>query len=473
MNETIAQYTKTSPRRAIIYSLVIILVVVFALSWLASYFGSGKVIISTNVKDNSIEIKKIKENKTVAQSKGSLEAKLPVGEYVAFVSDRRSSNKQIIHIKAHHSATYNINIQKLIDPEPVLPFGAYGIVADSATMFYADMRDNLLYKLDSQNPPHAVSSDITFSNIKWQNVGYGVALSKDEKSLYSIRGGVLAPISLPFGATQLYFDLSPDGHLLVANNKSIYSKSVDGGFNKIFTADKDDTITSLGASNNNVLVRFEPGESSGDESKTIVLDTRGSIVAKVDDFSAYTYRWSPDGKILAVTNDSGTILYDTHLKQIDSLPDINVLGLTWLKDGTLLYGVGANLFGYNVNDKLSYQVSTAALGDSVSGVYISQDRSQLYIVSESANASNRKIVRANLNKGAPDYAKQLGIFLPLQLNDCYVSYINFVQPLAVGYPVIGASGAACVDEAKKALAADTFDITKINFVVAPTLTVTD
>lgn len=197
---------------------------------------------------------------------------------------------------------------------------------------------------------------------------------------------------------------------------------------KFFTVRKESKISSLAASANNVFIGVggnSGNEGDKDEAESLVINMQGQKIASKNDLGAYSFRWSPDGSKLALTSDSATTVYDAKLKVIANLPDGNVLGLNWLNNTTITYGLGNNLFSYNISNGDSIQLATNTSGRGITGTSASQDGSQIYVQTEApgsaGNSYDYTVMRANLSKSVPEYLIELGAFLPLNLNQCSVT----------------------------------------------------
>jgi hypothetical protein len=415
--------------------------------WLHSYETTGTIIIKTNSTGNHVTLAGFHNSTSLtSQANGGLNVRVATGQYIATVSAQGSLSKRIVQIKPHQHLVYTMDLPPTIITEPVLPFGAYSIYVDSSHLLYVNMSDNLLYSITGGGAPIALSSTVTFSNVNWQSSSYGVGLSSDDESLWAITNGVVSQINLPFHTSTLYYSLPAAGDLVVSNSKSIYKQTAPGQFTKIYAADDDDTINSIAAGSSGLFVRFgqdTDDDATGDSDDSVggsaIINYSGKTIATTSNAaSAYTDSLSPNGQELAITNDSGTTIYNIHLQAIAKVPDGNVVGMTWLDDHTLLYGVGKNLFSYDINTSSTTQLSTVNGDSGVSGIYPTQDKSSLYILTEAdgSDAStgdddqNYEIVRIGL-KGSfvPDYKYQLDAFFPAVLNDCGFLFINFTQPV--------------------------------------------
>lgn len=464
MPNNMPNFVYTKPRQLIIVLCVLLFILILGV-WLHGYISEGTITIKTS-SANEVQLSGINSTTTVSKSSGNLNATVKSGQYVVIVSNAGSTSKRIVQIKPRHHSTYTINLAPLILPEPVLPFGAYGVYADDTHLLYVSMQDNLLYSVNGNGAPVAVNSSIAFKSISWQSAAYGVGLATDNKTLYLIGNGAVAPIALPFQANTVYYSLPSAGPLVVSDGKTIYKQTPSGQFRKIFST--NNKITSLAAGKANIYIQTSQGpESDGDEATASIVNYSGATIATINNSSAYSYVWSPDGNKLAITNDGSTIVYDAHLSVIARVPDGNVLGMTWLDDSTLLYGQGKNLFSYGLVNGSTTQLSAMNGDNGVSGVYPGQDKGQIYVLSEAAGASSSQdyeLMRVGLHSDVPSYKYQLDVFFPAVLNGCSFSFINFSQPIIT---MAGSDYQSCLSAANTVLSQDQLPSNSFSFSFSP------
>ncbi|HXR50326.1 MAG TPA: hypothetical protein VN778_04850, partial [Verrucomicrobiae bacterium] len=122
----------------------------------------------------------------VAQARGYLRARLATGQYIAQVNNRLASNKQLVTIESHKTNTFNINLQALLAPEAVLPYGATSVITDASSIYYVNLQNHSLYTLSSAGVPMVVSTT-SFDHIVWENTHYGIGIDYSQSTLYEIR----------------------------------------------------------------------------------------------------------------------------------------------------------------------------------------------------------------------------------------------------------------------------------------------
>ncbi len=465
-----ASYIQQDPKRLARLLLAIVIFILCA-TWLVHYLTTGFLTITTNNKTNEVVIRRADNKQEVARSTGNFHGSMPGGEYVATVSDRFSAIKQVVHIKTRHGASYNLDVKPVIIPESVLPFGASGVIATNSSLTYIDPRDHLLYRIEGTNTSALINQAVEFNDIKWQNPGYGVGIGRDNKSLYAIRNDSVSPLQLPFNSDLLYYELAPNGTLVISDSKTVFRQARGESFTKIFTPEAP--IDSLRVSSDAILLQLRGAQAPGsedDDGESILLNQAGKVIKKAASLDAYDYRWSPDGKYLATTGDTGTTIYDARLNLVANLPDPNVLALTWLNKHTLLYGIARNLFSYDLQAGTSSQLAAInATGGGVVGVYPSQDQTEVYILSEvygsKRGSTVYELLRAAPKRPASAYISELSIFLPLQLDQCYVDYINFSRPVLLLFTFDNSLTDGCLQTTKTSLIANHIDPSKLLFSV--------
>ncbi|HSX17882.1 MAG TPA: hypothetical protein VLE51_00820 [Candidatus Saccharimonadales bacterium] len=449
--------------KRILLLATVVLVSIFLLWWLWQYLHTGTITITTNDKNNLIEIRQDKASKDIKQAKGSLKLSLHTGKYYVVVSNRASSTTQYTLAKARQASSYKIDVENLIEPEPVLPYGAYNILA-GPQIYYVSMKDNLLYKIDRGGQP-ATSSKVDFTKIKWQNENYGAGINDAGDKLYRISNSGVTAVGLPFESNLIVFDLSKNGVLVTSDGKSVYISS-GGAFNKIYSSSEKITDIAIGDSYI-LLATLKAPAKNNDKQSFKIINLQGKVQS-ASDISAHDYAWSPNGKYLAITSNSSTTIYDTSFKVVSHLPDASVVALTWLNDNALLYGLGSNLFSYNLQTTQSSQLA-ALHGASISGIYPGQDGSQVYLLEQTTGSKAHSFMttRLNLNKSVPQYIYLYGLLLPVQIYNCKVSYVNFSQPLVSVLPSSSSASDSCIQSAKTYLAKDGLDVNKFSFYPEP------
>lgn len=444
MADSIISFVRRRPKLTLIM-FIFLWLLILASTLVLRYYTSGVIEVTTNNVDNIVEISRSNDSTRLAYGVGFLSKRLPAGDYTATVSNRSSSVKKQVHIIARATASYSVSTKKLLASETVLSYGAYGIVSNESSLFYVDMRDNVLYKLSAANAPVAVSPSTKLSNFKWGG-GAGVGLGENNKDFFSYQNGALVQLNLPFSSKTVLYDIASDGTVVVSDGKTIYKLSQDGSFSKLFTVLKD-TIFYVLVGNNRVLLGLsEKGGASDDSAKYSIVGFDGKTITTKQNINLYNARWSPDGKILVIANPDSTVLYDNSFATKTTIPQKNVLGLTWQNNSTLLFALNGSIFSYDIQSKLTSQLVSAGGGSGVSGIYLANDGTSFYFLTEvagSRNAQGYTVQRVRLNSPSDSVALKIAAFFPIGLDQCSADYVNFVTPTLVITPYIPGEAAVC------------------------------
>ncbi|HUB94234.1 MAG TPA: hypothetical protein VMB52_07070 [Verrucomicrobiae bacterium] len=485
MRDRLVLYIQIHPRRAL-FAFILFWVVVIGSFPMYKFLLSGTVTVLTNHPANIIVT--TQNGTTVATHYGSsLKARLREGSYTVTAvingSSGAATSKRVVLVRQLRNTVYSLMLQGSLPYTTVLPSGTYGLVADSNQMLYVNTNDNLLYDVTGNNPPVALSPDITFSNVEWQNSSYGVGLGSDNNTLYSIKNQTISPINLPFSHSQLIYSLSSNGKLAVSDGKDVYTQQSDGSFKKVFASDSDDTIASLSAGSQEVLIRpsgtaaVQGGDSDDSDTAGIIVGYDGQRLTTQNSLPSFNSVWSPNGQRVAIVGDNDTTIYNAQLHLIATLPDGGVAGLTWLNDDTLLYTNAGSVYSYDVTDSDSRQLMRISGQSSVSGVYVSQDASQIYasaqttIVGLDGSTESNSVVRTSLTtpeQQLSDNQMLATSFLPTTTTDgCQVSYVYFSSLIITVLPPPGSSSPAssCLQEAQDDLSNDFVDTSSLSFVL--------
>jgi hypothetical protein len=428
--------------RLVLGVLLLTVVIVWAtVSWL-----SGTIKIKTNNSANLIVLYSLDDSgkpSEVSRGQGSVDFTGWGGHYQAVASNRISSAKQKIELKARQTTTYTINLstKSLATVEPVLPFGVFGVAADKSQLLYVDTQSKRLYRLDASGLPVLLNPDVVFKKVSWANSSLGVGVG-DNNQLYLIKDGVVGLLNTPFtydGTSSADAAIASGGRVYISFGHTVYASNSQGDFKKFYTTTSDQPKLIAGKDHLAIVDKTDnkgSGEDAAGAPLLKVVDAAGRVSKK--NGGAYEYTWSPDGKFLALSGDSGSPIYDSSLKQVGQLPSGNVNNITWLTNTTLLYGVNDSLWSYSTNSKTEEQIATMPLGGAVSGIYPSLDQSYVYV--DSAKASGDyifdRVGLTTLAKSVPDYINGLSVFFPTNNSDCTYSYTNFINPTIVMSPDI-------------------------------------
>jgi hypothetical protein len=433
MRQKIENFIQQRPRTSL-GILVAVVIIFIAFFEVLHQFQSGTVIIYTNSNKNNITISNLNGNSVVVKTQGSLQTSLPIGQFTVTVSEQSSSIKRVITVKARKTESYTLNLSSPLVPYAVLPFGALSVVANASVMYYVNFQDHLLYKIGSSGIPTALNTSIEFGSVQWLSPQYGVGVSIDNSSLYLISNDNIQQLTLPFNGSNISYSLLSSGQLVICDGNNVYIGTPGSSFKKIYSYTKA-SLNILSTSPGDIILELKTSTESGDDEPSVVINLQGEVIPSPDDLSAYNFKWSPNGKTLITTDDSGTYLYNDKLQRIGQLADGNVIGIAWLNDNTVLYGLGVNLYSYNIDTKDSTLLASTEADRSISGIYPSTDGSTIYLLTGSNNNNEtydtEKVGLTTTQQNIPSYYYELGAFFPSYISQCSFTYTNVFQPILI------------------------------------------
>ena len=424
-------------RRPAIVLIIIPLAILlfFAFGQIYRYESTGLLIIKTNNKNNSISISPASETSGQKTGNGNMNVRLSSGSYIVQVDSKTATSKRIVTVIARKTNIYTINLRQPTTPVDVLSQGGSSIIADSNTMYYIDIQSHILYKLTNSGLPSEVTN-IWLDHIEWQNINYGIGTGIGNKTLYQVADGSVSRLNSPFSLNNnIIFGLSNNGLLAVSDGNTVYiKKSSNSSFSNIFTASSNQKITSLTVGSKDILLITKPRTSSGNANtaKLTIIDINGHKISS-GNMSVYASSWSPDGTKLAITSDGNTKIYNNQFKLITTLPDINVIGLTWYNSDTVLYSANNLLTEYNLTTDTSTQLASSTQSDQISGLFPDKKDGRLYILTTTVSGGYQ-LLKINMSTNPPkepSYYYTLGIIFPETTQQCSFGYSNFVKPVVI------------------------------------------
>ncbi len=456
MNQGLFQLVFSNRRVRLAMLLIVVILFIYML---VSHLTNGHITVNTDSPNNVISLIKIDENgqqTTLDSSQGvQLKVTVPGGKYEISVNNRSSGITKNIAIQARHSATYQLNIPTPIEPVSVLSAGALGVAADKQQMFYLDSNTSTVYRLADSGTPEATGTT-ALDSAQWANTSFGIG-QDSSNNLYVIRNGGVSPLPVPFGPSSgvsVSYSVSSSGLVYVSSGGSIYAGQYGESFHKVFSVDSDKL--ELFAGSNKLAIVASVGDK-GDNDNIILVDASGKrLTSKTT--NAASASWSPDGKQLAVISDwaSGTI-YDTSLNKVADLG--NSLGsVVWLNSSALLYSRAQDLWKYDVRQGTGQILSSAPGGEQISGLFLSDDRSSVFLTAQSQNSAHI-LLRVGLTQqtqNVPAYYSGLNILFPSYTGQCSFSYTNFLHPVLL--ITAWSNTDTCLDAAKEELKADNLPI---------------
>jgi hypothetical protein len=435
-------------------ALVIVVIIIIIINSLSK----GSLVVNTNSSKNIVSVTKdLSDQQTsgsasTTQTNGHLSTKLSPGSYTVTVQNQYFSAQQTVNIRARHTSTVNLKLSKLSYLQPVTSFDTHDLLATNNFLEYIDPSTGYLYMVDNNNNLTNVNGSYSFQNVQWDSSGAGIAQSSNGQ-YFVVNGSSINPLntgSVPL-STNSFFTISPNGTVYISVNYALYRGTLSGGFTKIDSL--SDSAPYLVAGNDAVAV-FEGGADgiskvSGEvDTKFFTINTSGQIHTL--DGDAYEAAWSPNGQYLITTDDGGTYIYNTSLKQVGNVPNKNINAPTWLNNTTIFYGVSSGLWEYNLLTKQAHAVSTSALNGSVSEINPSKDGEYVYVltVNQAGSSPTYQLSRFGLNgQSTSTRLGELQVFLPNSVNGCGMNYLNF-EKLSIVVTGSGSQEQNCLQQAQ-------------------------
>jgi hypothetical protein len=448
------------------------------LSWLANYLSTGTIIVTTNHEDSTIILRGTGQGNSFTKiGLGSLSAAVGHGQYTATAKDGSQVNVQVINFgHGHKTLRYSMLLSGLLQVEPVAYQNTHDVTASNNGLVYLDGNDENLHKIDSQNSLVTIDPALQFQSVKWVNASFGVA-QDNNGHLYTINDTSIDPLGVPFsyGGKPVGFDVSQDKQIYVSYGADIYVGDQNGNFKKIYTALSSSPVIAAGT--NQVAITDETkGQNAGIFQPLLaIVSNSGRVIKKAG--AAGEIRklvLSPSGQYLVSVNESYASVYDSSLHQIVTVPaSSSVDNVEWLDNNKFFYTSRDELWLYDLGSQKAELLATMPfVAGSITSLGVSSDRSYVYLTTgDSSLGNNYAILRVGLKgQSVPGYISKLQGVLPLTLNDCSLSLVNFAQPATIlveSFPNSNLSSQAYLQEAQSALAQDGFDLGKLQFKLVP------
>jgi hypothetical protein len=333
-----------------------------------------------------------------------------------------TSTSKVVQVKAREKVSYTLNPAVVRDPEPVYGNIAQDLRADDSSLGFLDTQNSqsgsLLEVTSNGDVTHLFPDHTDLASIRWITSQRAVAQDSGG-NLYLIDGGSISSLRLPFdsgsGSSRALYDVGSNGSIYVSNGQNVYL-SVDGnGYRKIFTT--NDRIRSLSAGANEVAV-----VTNGEADKLTVVSDSGherTITIDVEQVS-----WAPDYKHLLIRQDTADVVIDSLLQNENSFLINGSDNLVWKDRDNLYYSVDSQIWQLKLSTKDSVKLGSLSSGQSITRIY--PDTSGSYVYFQSNNGEKQQLYRISLGrKPVSSAVNQLDTYLPLSLDECYVSYLNY------------------------------------------------
>lgn len=466
-------------KRFIYIAAVVILALV---GWQAiRVVRSSKLVIVTNNPKNSISVIRAsdngegEENETEEKEeqgsavrpqelKSGTAISLKPGKYNVTIKGAEGIVTKSVEVVANKTSRYtvSINAKKLL-VEPVAHVNSRYFTVSSSQLIYVDQDTKKLYKIDSGNNLTLVNG-LAFSTVYWADASYGVG-QDSSGVLYIIENGISTPLALPSSDQNLAiktYAIAPNRDIYIAVGTKIYRGTASGGLKHVYTAKQPANI--MIASNDAAAIFYLPGNRETKTSPTSVtlLDKANKTTTK--SIEAYDSSWSPSGKYLATTNDSGSFIFDKSLKQVAVVPNNNFNDPAWLDDNKLLYGINNQLWEYSLNSGEAKVIAAMGQNQAIVTVLPSPDKTFIYLSAQKDSGSNNylSLYRVGLkNQSVSQSHAIIDAKLPWLVDGCFLSLVNFTTPtieVVQNNPYDG-----CIDVAKRFVGSQTVNIDDFSY----------
>jgi len=464
------QYLTLKQKRIIIIILAAIIVAVVA--WLLYYFlTTGQINVTTNNQKNSVLITRLSDTgdpkkqsidtsdhtgapkSYINDSTGNTSVRVEDGVYLIKVSDNTgNSTAEIVTIHALDTKNVTLSIKPPTTVEPVSDRAATSLVATSSSLSYIDLTNNNLYTVGVDSDETLVDSDHSLQSIQWADSTYGIGRGSDNK-LYVISGNSITPFDISSihaaDLSLISYLVLPDRTVFVSDGSTLYRFASNGSHTTSYVADSGRRISLYaGDKKGDVLLSETDGSQKTDKTQLVAVSDSGSITKK--DGEVYATSWSPNGSYIALSGDEVNAIVDPKLQKVANLPSGNVNSPNWLNDTTLLYGISNQLWMYDVTTGSSRVIAATDSADAITGIVPDHDNNYVYFLDHQGNG-NYKLMRVGLrNQKISPTSIKLSVFLPNNVDECVMGYINFTQ-LAVMVHGPDGSDSDCISKTQQYL----------------------
>lgn len=450
------------------------LVVVGVLTWSAGYLSTGTIVITTGRQDSTISLRGANQGNSFNKiGLGSLSATVSHGLYTATVKNGSQVVMQSINFnKGHRTLRYSIALSGLLQVEPVAYQNARSLAASNTELVYLGAGDENLHKIDNQNSVTTSNSSRRFKTVKWASTAFGVGQDNNGR-LFIINNASASLLRVPFtyGGEAVNFDVAQNKQIYVSYGAAVYAGDQSGNFKKIYAAMSAGPVLSAGTDRVAIADKTERQSNGVSQPVLAIVSNAGKVTNSKGEGEIRSLVLSPNGRYLVSANESSAGVYNASLQKIATVPaDSSVSYVAWLDDTRFVYASGGGLWLYDLSaQKTELLANVPFLDGSITGLYVSGDGSYVYLTAGSNNGY--AVFRVGLRgQQVPDYIAKLQDILPLTLNDCSVSVVNFTQPAAIlvqSFPSGNLSPQAYLQEAQSGLTRSGFDVSKFQFKFVP------
>lgn len=442
------------------------------------YLSTGKITVSSTDKNAGVSISIVstgdEEPKTI-RGRGEVSARLKPGRYLLKAYTETNTADKTVDLKARQHIKASLDPPNAVEPEAVLPLAATDMIVSKDQLSMIDQSSGQLVGINGQSvaPAKLAISPENITSAQW--ISPVSAVVQDQtRALHKLEAGSLLAISLPFNLDKFTsYSLSNNGSLFVANGDTLYySSQVGQSLEKIQSFDYD--YLRLEAHDNKVAVAYNGNEDDEGVArgkvrpKLSIIDRSGNIVAAKYDESIYDMAWSASGKHLLTRGDKGFNVLSAKTQTIKSIPLNNAGPMVWISESEFAYAADNAVWRHSLNSGVSQKISESSTGD-IEALAFDSNSNVVYFSSSSSDIDGYgHLYRARLDgKQAPSDLQILGIALPENVGECFISYSNFISPYILTVSSSQQIEQDCIDVAKVQLNEYNIDVSRFKFLYNP------
>jgi len=419
----------TKPIKILLMLVLVLIVVFFGVGFIKERFYEGNIEVITSLKGAKISATTLSSFGSNAQTYSLInKTTIPLNatSYIVSVVGQNGSAERTVTLHPGSTKTITINPLNTLPDNPVTSLNSPYFGVGNSYIDYLGGNSTKLIQINSQNQISLLSS-IGFSSFKWGGSGVGVAQSKNN-SLYLINNASVSQIPTdnislsPFSS----YSVSSSGKIYFTSGNIVYSYSPEAGVKRFFNTSSSNVTVFAG--NDGVLV------ADGSKNHTSInLINNSGVTQSSASISSYSYALSPNNDLVASSADPLGKIYNSKLKAIATIPNINPSDLEWLNNNTLLYVSGFGVWSYNVKSASSIllintgkrAVVSLELGPSKNNIYLSLEGT-------GTSKTTSSILKYSLkNQPVSLLALKLYRHLPWLVTSCLYDFINLSSPALV------------------------------------------
>lgn len=392
-------------------------------------YTTGVVMISINDQTASLSIYQRNNTtmpKQISSHKGDTRKRLKPGRYIIQAATQKGESSQLVTVTARETQDLAITLRPSNDTQIIASAEASAVTSNDQNLLFLDQVDGKVKRITTRNTIESVSEAITFKRFEWLDINFGVGLA-DDNQLYTYSNTQTPPqkITEPQPARLSRFSVSPDQTIYSSGGTNTYRYTPTTGFVNIDTTTPEARLT---ASPRGVLIS---------SSININRDTQDVVFIKTDNkkitsmLPRYTNAvWDQSGNKLALTTQSGILLYNSNLELLDIVPATQSTNSIAWANNILIYTAGDNLWGYDTNTKMATKIASTNEGsikalqspNILNFIYFSIDKPE-------SSGGNRQIAKTSIKKFfiSQDIQRAQEL-LPVSTAEFNIDFINLTRP---------------------------------------------